>query len=133
MLNAVIAGNLGKDAETRNAGQTTVTGFNVAVEQRGKDGKKTQWVGCSMWGKRGETLAQYLTKGSKVCVSGELTTREHDGKTYLDLNVSDVTLMGGGADAGRSNQQGSGYGSGGTPNSGGRDMDDSIPFSPSML
>lgn len=96
MLNATIAGNLGKDAETRQAGSSTVTGFNVAVEQRGKDGKKTQWVNCSMWGSRGEKLAGFLTKGSKVCVSGELTTREYNDKTYLELNVSDVTLMGGG-------------------------------------
>jgi single-strand DNA-binding protein len=112
MLNATIAGNIGADAVTRVAGQTTVTGFNVAVEQRGKDGKKTQWVGCSMWGKRGETLAQYLTKGGKVCASGELTTREHDGKTYVELNVSELTLMGGapggnsGGDAGFSGQGG---------------------------
>jgi single-strand DNA-binding protein len=112
MLNATIAGNIGADAVTRVAGQTTVTGFNVAVEQRGKDGKKTQWVGCSMWGKRGETLAQYLTKGGKVCASGELTTREHDGKTYVELNVSELTLMGGapggnsGGDAGYSGQRG---------------------------
>jgi single-strand DNA-binding protein len=142
MLNAVIAGNIGKDAETRSAGQTTVTGFNVAVEQRGKDGKKTQWVGCSMWGKRGETLAQYLTKGSKVCVSGELTTREHDGKTYLDLNVSDVTLMGGKPDGNGDRDSGqrdtggygnsgggSGYGAGNGGQGGdNRDLGDEIPF-----
>lgn len=96
MLNAVIAGNIGKSAETRNAGQSTVTSFAVAVEQRGRDGKKTQWVNCSLWGQRGEKLANYLTKGTRVCVSGELTTREHNGKTYLEVNASDVTLMGGG-------------------------------------
>ena len=96
MLNAVIAGNIGKSAETRNAGQSTVTSFAVAVEQRGRDGKKTQWVNCSLWGQRGEKLANYLTKGTRVCVSGELTTREHNGKTYLEINASDVTLMGGG-------------------------------------
>jgi len=133
MLNASIAGNLGKDAVTRVAGQTTVTGFNVAVEQRGKDGKTTQWVSCSMWGKRGDTLAQYLTKGSKVAVSGELTTREHDGKTYLELNVSDVTMMGGGQSQG--GQSGGGYsGQGDSQNQpdsyqGDGDLDaDSIPF-----
>ena len=124
MLSAQIAGNIGADAVTRVAGQTTVTGFNVAVEQRTKDGKKTQWVGCSMWGKRGETLAQYLTKGGKVVVSGELQTREHEGKTYLDLNVHDLTLMGGGV----SNDQ---------PDRGGQQdrspqerkaLDDEIPF-----
>lgn len=141
MLNATIAGNIGKDAETRNAGQTTVTGFNVAVEQRGKDGKKTQWVNCSMWGKRGETLAQYLAKGTRVCVSGELTTREYNDKTYLELNVGDVTLMGGGQDSrqqgqqsggGYDDQSSGGYDQGGTGQQQGggqsRDLDDEIPF-----
>jgi single-strand DNA-binding protein len=135
MLNAVIAGNIGADAVVRNAGQTTVTGFNVAVEQRGKDGKKTQWIGCSMWGKRGETLAQYLTKGSKVCVSGELQTREHDGKTYLEMNVQDVTLMGGkpdnGGGYGGRYDQGTGGGQSSSGNSSTRqdsaDLDD-LPF-----
>lgn len=134
MLNATIAGNIGKDAQTRNAGQTTVTGFNVAVEQRGKEGKKTQWIGCSLWGKRGDALVSYLTKGTRVAVAGELTTREHEGKTYLDLNVSDVTLMGGGQGGGSSDgQSGGGYdqggGYGGSSGPSGGDMDDSeIPF-----
>jgi len=122
MLNAVIAGNIGKDAETRQAGSSTVTGFAVAVEQRGKDGKKTQWVNCSMWGSRGEKLVGYLSKGTRVCASGELTTREYSGKTYLELNVSDVTLMGGGQ---QRQQDQSSYGAGGRPS---RDIDDEIPF-----
>ena len=129
MLTAQIAGNIGADAVTRVAGQTTVTGFNVAVEQRGKDGKKTQWVGCSLWGKRGETLAQYLTKGGKVVASGELQTREHDGKTYLELNVHDVTLMGGGQER---QQGGGGYDQGGNGGQSGannrQDLADEIPF-----
>jgi single-strand DNA-binding protein len=119
MLNAVIAGNIGKDAETRQAGSSTVTSFAVAVEQRGKDGKKTQWVNCSMWGSRGEKLVGYLTKGSRVCASGELTTREYNGKTYLELNVSDVTLMGGGQERQQSQQEQK-------PQR--RELDDEIPF-----
>lgn len=94
MFNATIAGNVGRDAETKTAGQGVVTTWSVAVEQRGKDGKVTTWVDCNMWGTRGEKVAQYIQKGGKVCVSGELTRREHDGKTYLQINVSDVTLMG---------------------------------------
>lgn len=131
MLNATIAGNIGKDAETRQAGSSTVTGFAVAVEQRGKDGKKTQWVNCSMWGSRGDKLVGYLTKGSRVCVSGELTTREYNDKTYLELNVSDVTLMGGGQQQGSGYREHdapqSGYGAGGRPS---QDLEDSIPFAP---
>jgi single-strand DNA-binding protein len=136
MLNATIAGNIGRDAETRKAGSTTVTGWTVAVEQRSRDGKKTQWVDCSLWGVRGEKVADHIRKGGKICATGELSLREHNGKTYVDLNVSDFTFMGGGKggdDSGSGSgsngsddsRGGSGYGAGGRP---GSDMDDSIPF-----
>ena len=89
MLNAVIAGNIGKDAEVRTAAQTTVTGFNVAVEQRGKDGKKTQWIGCSMWGKRGETLAQYLALFPHLRQLEDVGLFKHPRMRLRDLEMLD--------------------------------------------
>ena len=62
------------------------------------DNKNTVWLDCSLWGDRGERVAQYITKGSQLGVSGELGTREHDGKTYVTLNVREVTLVGGKSD-----------------------------------
>jgi len=96
MFTASIAGNIGTAAETKSVGTTTVTTWSVAVEQRGKDGKTTQWVRCNLWGQRGEKVAPYLTKGGKVAVSGELKLMGKDGKVFADLEVSNVTLMGGG-------------------------------------
>ena len=90
-----IAGNIGKSAETRQVGTDTVTSWTVAVEDRQGKEKRTLWFDCSLWGKRGEALAQYLTKGGKVTVSGDFSTREHDSKTYLTLRVNDVTMQGG--------------------------------------
>jgi single-strand DNA-binding protein len=127
-----LAGNVGKDAETRTTqGGQSVTGFTVAVTDRQK---ATTWFDVSLWGKRGETVAQYVTKGAKIVVTGELGTREHNGKTYLTVNASDVTLMGGKRDdAGeyRAMQAGGekytdqvGYGT----TSANRDIDDEIPF-----
>ena len=122
-----IAGRLGKDAETRNtqAGDQ-VTGFTVAVDEGFGDKKRTLWFDCSFWGRRGAAVAQYLTKGSSVTVSGELSTREYEGKTYLTVRAHDLTLQGGNSQSG---QRDSGYqgGSGGysaPPN----DMDSEIPF-----
>ena len=99
MKSLTIAGNIGKDAETRRTPNgDAVTSFNVAVgEQKGGD-KRTLWFDCSLWGKRGESLAPYLVKGGKVAVSGEMSIREHDGKTYLTLRAEQVTLLGGGQD-----------------------------------
>ena len=134
MKTITIAGNVGKDAEVRNAGDKRVTGWTVAVDDGWGDKKTTLWFDCNWWGGRGEKVAQYIRKGGKITVSGELSKREHDGKTYLTVNVSDVTLQskadsgqpGGGYDSGPS--QGGGYDSGPSQGGGSRDLDDSIPF-----
>jgi single-strand DNA-binding protein len=121
MKSITIAGNIGKDAEIRTTqGGETITSFNVAVEERNGQDKRSLWFTCSLWGKRGTALAQYLTKGGKVSVSGDFTTREHEGKTYLQIRADQVTLMGAKSDGQREKRQP-------TPAQG-RDMDDEIPF-----
>jgi single-strand DNA-binding protein len=99
MKNLTIAGRLTKDAETRDAGGSRVTGFSVAVDNWDGKTKGTLFFDASMWGDRGEKLAQYLIKGVSVTVSGDLGTREYDGKIYLTIRVADVTLQGGKAAA----------------------------------
>jgi single-strand DNA-binding protein len=94
MKNLTIAGNIGKSAELRNTGSgDQVAGFSVAVDDGFGDNKRTLWFDVSIWGKRAETLAPMLTKGGKVCVTGDLSTREHGGRTYLTLRADNVTLM----------------------------------------
>jgi single-strand DNA-binding protein len=129
MKTITIAGNIGKDAELRSTqGGDKVAGFSVAVESREGKEKTTIWFDVSIWGKRAEALAQYLTKGTRVAVSGDLGKREYEGKTYLTVKADQVTLLGGGRSEGSGHQrQDSGYGAGAGPNSGG-DMDDEIPF-----
>ena len=124
-----IAGTIGRDAEIRNAGDRRVTGWPVAVDDGWGDKKTTLWFDCNWWGPRGEKVAGYLTKGGKVTVAGSLSTREHNGKTYLTVDVSDVKLQGGKASGGDERRgDSSGYGAGGRPSD---DMDgDSIPFTP---
>lgn len=129
MKSLTIAGNLGKDAEPRRTPNgDAVTSFNVAVEEKKGGDKRTLWFECNLWGKRGESLAPYLLKGGKVSVSGEFSTREHDGKTYLTLRAEQVTLLGNAQDAPRNDparQAPSGFGAGGSPG-----LDDEIPFAP---
>jgi single-strand DNA-binding protein len=99
MKSITIFGGITRDAVTRTTQQgDKVTGFSVAVSEGFGDSKRTLYFDCSMWGKRGETLAQYLTKGGKVAVTGELSTREHEGKTYLTIRVAEITLGGGKSD-----------------------------------
>jgi single-strand DNA-binding protein len=40
-------------------------------------------------------VAQYLTKGTQVAVTGDLKTREYNGKTFLGVRPSEVKLLGG--------------------------------------
>ena len=124
MLQGMIAGNLGRDAELRSTQGGSVCSFSVATERKEKDQKVTTWVRCSLWGKRGEVLTQYLTKGTKVTAIGELSMREHEGKTSLNMRVSEVTLMGGGARGERNEPPAPRPG---PANSGGNE-DDQIPF-----
>lgn len=131
MKNIVLAGNIGKSAEVRTTGNgDKVAGFSLAVDDGFGDSKRTLWFDVSIWGKRAETLAPMLTKGGKVCVSGDLSTREHDGKTYLTVRAAEVTLMSPRQDreAPREESRQSGYGAGGRPSDdvGG----DDIPFAP---
>lgn len=99
---------IGKDAVTRfTQGGKSVTGFSAAFDTGWGDNKKTYWLDVSGWGERYEKIAQYLTKGSQVLVEGDIGTREHDGKTYLTLTLSDLKLIGG-------KQEGQGGGSGGS-------------------
>ena len=109
MINVTVAGRLGKDAETRQAGNSSVTGFSVAGDTGFGDRKQSHWFNCSLWGKRGEAMQQYLTKGQEVVVIGEYSEREYNGNKYKELNVLDVKLMGGSQSQGQqqnSQQQG---------------------------
>lgn len=98
-----VAGQLGKDAETRAMPDgTKVASFSVADSQ-GKD-KPTIWWNCQLFGKRAESLAPYLLKGGAVTVAGSVTEREwvdKDGqkRKSMDVRVSDVALQGGRKDA----------------------------------
>lgn len=124
MKTITVAGNIGKDAVVRSTQSgEKVTGWSVAVEERVGQDKRTIWFDCTLWGKRGESLAPYLTKGGKVAVSGELSTREHEGKTYLTVRADQVTLLGGKQDGERRDDAGQAELGGGRD-----DMSDSIPF-----
>lgn len=138
MKNVCIAGRLGKDAELRKTGGgDSVLGFSVAVDDGYGQNKSTLWFDCSVWGKRAEALQQYLTKGTAVAVSGDLSKREHEGKTYLTVRVSEVTLQGGTDRAEKPRQQdrGTSYDRDDKRTQGGsygrsNDLDDEIPFAP---
>jgi single-strand DNA-binding protein len=103
MNSITIVGGLGRDAELKylNNGDP-ICNFSVADSQ-GRD-KGTIWWSCTLFGKRGEALAQYLTKGQSVTVVGTITEREWQDKEgakrkSMDVRVSEIALQGGRKDA----------------------------------
>jgi single-strand DNA-binding protein len=90
-----VSGNLGRDAEVKTVGQSTVTQFSVAARSGYGDKQSTFWINCAAWNK--DKLAQYLTRGTFVVVSGELNIREYEKKDgskgqSTDLRVNTITL-----------------------------------------
>jgi single-strand DNA-binding protein len=102
---AIIAlvGRLTRDAELKYtpSGQA-VLHFAVATSSRVKSGE--QWVDepsfwdVDLWGKRGESISQYLTKGKLVAVNGpvRIQTWEKDGirKHKPVVTANDVAMLG---------------------------------------
>jgi len=112
-LNRVeVIGNVGKDPEVRytKAGEPLVS-FSVAASDKWKDkaGKpqeRTEWFNVTVFGGLAKVAQSYVTKGSKVYVSGQLRTEEwtdNDGgkrystKVVLSGPQSNLILLGGGA------------------------------------
>jgi single-strand DNA-binding protein len=131
MKHITIAGGLTRDAELRRSqAGDPILSFSVGVSE-GRD-KPSTYFDCSLFGKRAEGLAPHLKKGSKVTVCGDLSTREHNGKTYLQVRVSELTMQGGskreGGDDDRANQSAGGAPAGGAPSDWRSDMDSEIPF-----
>ena len=98
MNSITVAGSLGRDAELKYLQNgDAVLNFSVA-DSAGRD-KPTIWWSCQLFGKRAESLSQYLKKGQAVTVAGSVSEREwtdKDGNTKKAMNVrvNEVALMG---------------------------------------
>jgi single-strand DNA-binding protein len=90
-----IIGNLTRDPELSFTDKgTAVCKFSIA-HNKNKD--EAFYVNVVVFGKRGETTGQYMKKGSKVAITGQLDVRkwEKDGKlgTSVDIIASEVTFL----------------------------------------
>ncbi len=99
MNNITITGSLGRDLEIRHMPNGDPVGSFSVADSQGRD-KPTIWWNCQLFGKRAESLAQYLTKGQQVTVVGSITEREwtdKDGnkRKQMDIRVNDLALQGG--------------------------------------
>ena len=105
-----ISGNLTRDPEMRSTQSgMTVLSFCVAVNDRVKNNQTNEWedrpnfVDCTMFGKRAESVGKYLGKGVKVFIAGKLRhstweDREGNKRSKLEAIVDDIVFTGNGQD-----------------------------------
>jgi single-strand DNA-binding protein len=83
---------------------TAVTRFSVACSRRWKDQKsgerkeETTWLNCTAFDRLGETINEYLRKGSKVYIEGRPAARawagrQGDAQASLDVVVSTMEML----------------------------------------
>ena len=100
----IISGNLTREPEIkRTSGGMAILTFGVAVNDRRKNQQTGEWedyanfIDCTMFGNRAESLSNYLTKGMKVAVEGKLrwSQWEKDGQKRSKIEVipDEVELM----------------------------------------
>lgn len=90
MNKAIIMGRLTADPELRQTQNGIYScRFTVAVNRRFKNDKgehEADFISCQAWRQTAEFIAKYFSKGSMICVEGNLRTG-----SYQDKNHSDVT------------------------------------------
>jgi single-strand DNA-binding protein len=101
MATICVTGRLGRDGELKSLQSgKKVLSFSIADDVGFGDKKKTQWLKCALFGDRAEKLAQYLTKGTLVEVSGipSVETWSKDGQANgcIAVSVNELKLHGGG-------------------------------------
>ena len=123
-LNKVmLLGNLGADPELKmTQGGQAVLKLRLATTETYLDKsqtrqERTEWHSVTLWGKRGEALAKFLTKGERIFVEGSLRTSSYEKngeKRYsTEINASNIILAGRGKGQGAGDDMGGGGGGGG--------------------
>ena len=100
----VISGNLTRDPDLRStASGMPVLGFGVAVNDRRKNQQTGEWedypnfIDCTMFGARAQSVSRFLFKGSKVAIEGKLrwSQWERDGqkRSKIEVIVDEIEFM----------------------------------------
>lgn len=84
-------GRLTRDPEVRyTASGKAVCTFSIAVDDGYGENKKAYFFPVVAWGKSAEACGNSLHKGSKVAVTGKLTTRQYDDKDGKKVTVFEI-------------------------------------------
>ena len=100
----MLTGNLTRDPDLRStAGGMPVLGFGIAVNERHKNNSTGEWedhpnfIDCTMFGARAQSVSRFLSKGSKVAIEGKLrwSQWERDGqkRSKIEVIVDEIEFM----------------------------------------
>lgn len=92
MNKVLLMGRLVKDPETRQAGETTVTRFSIAVDRRFKTegGQAADFPSIVAFGKTADFISKYFYKGMKIGIEGRLQTGSYTDKDGVKHYTTDV-------------------------------------------
>lgn len=96
MNKIVLLGRLTKDIELRQAGETSVANFSLAVNRTFKrDGEPDcDFFNCVAFGKRAETLEKYVKKGNQLAIEGHVQMGQYTNKDGVNVKTFDVMVDG---------------------------------------
>lgn len=86
-------GRLTADPQLRYASGsgTAICRFTVAINRQFKK-DETDFINCIAFNKQGETIAQYLTKGRQLAVTGNIRTGSYEGQDGVKRYTTDVIV-----------------------------------------
>lgn len=96
--NVTVSGNLVKDCEKKQLGETPAIEFAIAVNGWRNGEEVANYFDCTMYGNRAKSIAPYMVKGTKVVISGRLVQdkwqdKEGNNRSKVKINVSDVDFI----------------------------------------
>lgn len=68
-----------------------VAQFSIAINRRGKDAQ-TDFINCVAWRQTAEFISKYFSKGSSICVVGELQKRTYTDKNGAKRDITEVII-----------------------------------------
>lgn len=97
----ILIGNLGREPEVKfTSTGTAIANLALATSESwtdkatGQKQEKTEWHRVVVFGKLAEIVQQYVHKGSKIYVEGQLKTRKWQNKEGVDQYTTEVVLSG---------------------------------------
>lgn len=90
----VLMGRLVRDPETRQAGETTITRYTLAVDRRFKrEGQPTaDFIPCVAFSRSAEFADKYFKKGMRVLVEGRIQTGSYEKEDGTRVYTTDIIV-----------------------------------------